>query len=100
MKAERFASLLAGTIVFWVSVSSAWAQVQIPGDGPEEIFVSCRAGEGGDGSQAKPFATIAQAQQAVRAKVKAGLNRSIDVVLLGGTYRLTEPLVFGHCCPK
>jgi hypothetical protein len=95
MKAERFASLLAAAIVFWVSVSSAWAQVQIPGDGPEEIFVSCRAGEGGDGSQAKPFATIAQAQQAVRAKVKAGLNRSIDVVLLGGTYRLTEPLVFG-----
>ena len=95
MKAERFASLLAGTVVFWVSVSSAWAQVQIPGDGPEEIFVSCRAGEGGDGSQAKPFATIAQAQQAVRAKVKAGLKRSIDVVLLGGTYRLTEPLVFG-----
>ena len=95
MKAERFASLLAAAVVFWVSVSSAWAQVQIPGDGPEEIFVSCRAGEGGDGSQAKPFATIAQAQQAVRAKVKAGLKRSIDVVLLGGTYRLTEPLVFG-----
>jgi len=99
MNAGRLIGLFVGTILLCTPASSAWAQAQASAAAPqadaETIFVSCRAGDGGDGSLDKPFAAIAQAQQAVRAKVKAGLTRNLDVVLLGGTFRLTEPLVFG-----
>ena len=50
-------------------------------------------------SQAKtdgPFATLTRARDAVRElKRKEGLKSPVDVVLRGGTYYLTEPLVLG-----
>ena len=49
----------------------------------------------GDGSLARPFATLARAQAEVRRlKSGAGDDGPITVELAAGTYRLTAPLVF------
>jgi hypothetical protein len=55
------------------------------------LHVSPSARDGGDGTEARPFSSIAQAQTAVRSH-----NQTANVVVLldDGTYRLTEPLQF------
>ena len=42
-----------------------------------------------------PFATLQQAQRAVRL-LRSGLDRPITVLIRGGTYRLSRPIVFRH----
>ena len=58
---------------------------------PLILSVSPTGSDAGDGSPARPFATLARAQAAVRT-----LNHDRDVVvqLADGVYRLTEPLRF------
>ncbi len=58
---------------------------------PVVLNVSPQGSDDGDGSSARPFATLQKAETAVRA-----LNRDhdVEVVLADGTYRLTEPLRF------
>ncbi|HWI56294.1 MAG TPA: right-handed parallel beta-helix repeat-containing protein, partial [Bacillota bacterium] len=47
------------------------------------------------GTEAKPFATLPRAQKAVRELKAAGKpNEPVTVYVHGGTYRLTEPVVF------
>lgn len=60
-----------------------------------EFHVSGGADDGNPGTPSQPFATLQRAQQAVRAKVAAGLTEDVQVVIRAGTYRLSEPLVFG-----
>jgi hypothetical protein len=48
------------------------------------------------GGKGGPFATIARARDAIRElrKAEGGLKKPVVVSIRGGTYRLTEPLVF------
>lgn len=55
------------------------------------FFVSPTGDDANPGNLAKPFATLAHAQSAVRAN-RSG--ESVTVYLRGGTYYLAEPLVF------
>lgn len=55
------------------------------------FFVSPTGDDANAGNQAKPFATLARAQLAVRANRN---GESVTVYLRGGTYYLAEPLVF------
>ncbi|MCX6940211.1 MAG: hypothetical protein NTX09_05650, partial [Verrucomicrobia bacterium] len=58
------------------------------------LFVSPRGQDTGDGSAARPFATLGRAQTEVR-RLKSGAAASpITVELAAGTYRLAAPLVF------
>ena len=47
------------------------------------------------GTKEQPFATLAQARDAVRKLVAAGLKANVTVLLHGGTYELPETLAFG-----
>jgi len=84
---ERIA-LLAGMILIFAFAPSARAETKV-------VSVSPSGVDSWAGTRDKPFATIARAQRAVRTLVKAGLTDDVLVVIHGGTYRLTEPLVFG-----
>lgn len=73
----------------------AFSSVEIherPAPTPVVIEVSPSGSDKGDGSAARPFATLVRAQAAVRA-----LNRShsVTVRLADGVYRLSAPLRFG-----
>ncbi|MBB6732963.1 right-handed parallel beta-helix repeat-containing protein [Cohnella zeiphila] len=59
------------------------------------LYVRADAEEDGDGSQERPFRTIAAAQEAVRGVLRAGHEGSITVSVGGGVYELAEPLRFG-----
>ena len=61
-----------------------------------EIHISPAGSDSNDGTAAKPFATIQRGQQAVREASAAnpGHRELTHVVLHGGTYRQTTPLVF------
>jgi hypothetical protein len=48
----------------------------------------------GDGSEAKPFATINQAKQTVRTFIRQGLAQDVHVYIREGTYYLNDTLVF------
>jgi len=56
-----------------------------------EFFVSPAGNDADAGTLAQPFATLSQAQQAVRS---APGREPVTVSLRGGTYYLSEPLVF------
>ncbi|CAM4191521.1 Ig-like domain-containing protein [Saccharibacillus endophyticus] len=57
------------------------------------LFVSPEGSDGGDGSQASPFATIERAQQEVRS-LNNGMTGDIVVNLGAGTYTLENTLSF------
>lgn len=75
-----------GLLGFWLSVIASVAGAQ-----PAEFFVSPSGDDGNAGTLERPFATLAGAQQAVRAR---GEGRGATVLVQGGTYYLDEPLVF------
>jgi hypothetical protein len=92
-KRERRASMrhgLIATILFAIALA-----------GPEsraanvEIWVASQGNDANPGTEASPRATLAGAQKAVRQRVAAGLAGDVVVTIRGGTYELTEPLVFG-----
>lgn len=58
------------------------------------VHVSPRAGDVRDGSAEHPFATPAEARNALRALKGNGQNVSWTVSLAAGEYRLAEPLTF------
>ncbi len=57
-----------------------------------EVFVSPRGDDTNPGTEARPFATLQRAQEAAR--TGAG-QESVTVLVEGGTYYLSAPLVFG-----
>ncbi|MBI2299948.1 MAG: hypothetical protein HYU66_13570, partial [Armatimonadetes bacterium] len=59
-----------------------------------DVHVAPNGRDSNPGTAARPFATLAKAQEAVRAKLKAGLTQDLSVQLAAGTYELSEPLVF------
>jgi len=51
---------------------------------------------GGDGSKGRPFATVFEARDAIRAmKREGGLTGPVTVLLAGGRHEITEPLILG-----
>lgn len=80
-----FAVLGLGT-AFWVGATSGVAA-------ETTFYVAPNGSDENPGTEAKPFATVAKAQQAVRTARKDN-NGDIAVVLRGGVYALDKTLVF------
>lgn len=81
--------LLLATMATTCSPLAAWAA-----DGCRDIHVRAGAPAGGDGSFAKPFATLEAARDHLRTAAKP--KGSVFRVLVGeGVYRLEAPLEFG-----
>lgn len=78
-------------VVVLVSVLTA-AAAHAAGDGALAFWVAPDGDDGGAGSRARPFRTLARARDAARARDPHGW-RDVVVTLRGGTHRLTEPLV-------
>lgn len=73
------------------------AQIEvIVRDVSRELFVSSTAEAGGDGSRERPFDSIQAAKEAIAAK-GYNLNMTGDILVWieEGTYRITQPIVFG-----
>ncbi|MBN8817583.1 MAG: right-handed parallel beta-helix repeat-containing protein [Sphingomonas sp.] len=73
----------------------AFSNVQIfprPDATPAVIHVAPLGNATGDGTAARPFGTLAQAQEAVR---QINADRPVQVLLADGTYWLDAPLRFG-----
>ncbi len=81
-------SIWLGAVV-WAVVIASEAQAAAV------FHVSPGGSDADPGTQAKPFATIARAQKAVRKRIAAGLKGDVTVEIGRGVYELTEPLKFG-----
>ena len=80
--------MLAAWPVFCAAAFIPENQRQIP---TVTIHVAPVGNDAGDGSEARPFQSLARAQRAVRA---ANNNADVIVELADGIYRLSEPLQF------
>lgn len=65
------------------------------GDVMKTFHVSPNGDDANPGTKEKPFATISQARNAVR-QINGTMSGDIAVVLRGGTYSISEPIVFDH----
>jgi hypothetical protein len=64
-------------------------------DGGETVFYVASTGNDKNvGTETAPFASIERAQQAVREKIASGLSGNVQVIVHGGRYELSNPLVF------
>lgn len=85
-------ALLTGIVALPLSASAA----------PVRFYVSPQGDDSWSGKLARPnarrtdgpFATLHRAQQAVREAKAQGVRQPIEVVVSGGTYYLSEPLLF------
>ena len=59
------------------------------------FYVAPDGDDANAGTLERPFAALARARDAVRAKTAAGLEQDVTVLLRGGTHRLDETVVFG-----
>ena len=60
------------------------------------LHVTTKGSLQSDGSIIKPFKSIAEAQQKIRALILSKTRGSIKVIVHGGTYELDAPLLFTH----
>ena len=60
-----------------------------------EFYVATNGQDVNPGTRSKPFATILRARNEVRKLVAKGLKSNVTVWIQGGTYTLTDTLVFG-----
>ena len=85
---KRLLIALSGIFVFFLFSAVAMAQTNTT------FYVSPKGDNNNPGTEAKPFATIDRARDAVRELKKSGpLAKPVSVILLGGTYNLKEALV-------
>jgi hypothetical protein len=78
-------ALLAWLLLFGALAGHSWAgQIVVSPSGNDST---------GDGTEAKPFASLERARDAARAALKAG--QAADVLLHGGTYELNTALDLG-----
>lgn len=91
-------SLKANTsllILFMVTLTGGYAMADAQSTTQHaKFFVGVHGDDQADGSKAKPFASLARSQQAVRDLLASGYEHDITVVIHGGTYRVGETLVF------
>ena len=60
-----------------------------------DFFVSVKGDDRDPGTARRPFASLARARDAVRERIARGLASDVTVLIRGGVYRITEPVVFG-----
>ncbi len=95
MPQRIFLTLLATVILVGTCAAASAADAALPVP-KAEFYVSPAGDDANPGSASRPFATIARARDAVRAKIAAGLDGDVTVLIRGGTYRQAGPLVFGQ----
>ncbi len=62
---------------------------------PSDFVVAPDGSDLNLGTAASPFATLARARDAVRERLGSGWSGDMTVLLRGGTYYLTQPVLFG-----
>jgi len=82
----RRATLCLAALCALLCAADAW---------PAMIYVAPDGDDAAAGTLQQPFATIERAKAEVRSIKAAGLTEPVTVVLREGTYRITEPVVFG-----
>ncbi len=60
-----------------------------------DYYVSTSGSDENPGSKAQPFATIEKARDALREDISKGPDKDMAVLIRGGKYEITKPLVFG-----
>ena len=94
MKPFRSGRRAAGGIAVVLGV------LAVAGAGPASgasFIVAPNGDDTGDGTEAKPFPSLARARDAIRERKRAGpLEEPVTVYLRAGTHLLTEPVVFTH----
>jgi hypothetical protein len=60
-----------------------------------EFYVSPAGDDAAAGTEKEPFRTVEHAKARVQKEIAAGLHEAVTVVLHGGVYELSEPLLFG-----
>src|SRR5262245_9278522 len=78
----------------WVGVFLALAALSGAAPPPALLHVSPRGDDSHPGTQEKPFATLQRAREAARELKRKDSGRPVTVLVQGGTYTLTSPLVF------
>ncbi len=94
LSARKKTARLSQRHTWLVLCVALWAAVAAP-HARADFYVAPNGSDQNAGTEAAPFATIQQAQKAVRAVIAAGLSSNMMVLLRAGTYPLAEPLVFG-----
>ena len=59
----------------------------------ERFWVSPHGSDSAPGTKRAPFATLVQAQRALRSSLRRHPGTNVTVILRGGVYRLSRPLV-------
>ncbi|MFC1677847.1 right-handed parallel beta-helix repeat-containing protein [Planctomycetota bacterium] len=59
-----------------------------------DFYVAANGSDENPGTIDKPFKTIDKARIAVRGKISDGLKNDVTVLLRGGTYQISEPIIF------
>ncbi len=79
---------------------AAWAIVAMAAGAPAaetpkaDLYVAVDGNDNNPGTADAPLASIARARDLLRPRVAAGMNADLLVLVRGGTYRLSQPLVF------
>jgi len=85
MRTLRLPTFLAGSIFLWL-VGSALATTV--------IWVAPDGRDDADGTQERPFASLARAKDAVGELFRKGSGRDVAIRFRAGTYRLAKPVEF------
>ncbi len=90
MGRNRSFVFILGVLIFVCNVIAIQSVAAI------NYYVAPSGHDTADGSQDNPFATVQQAQRAVRRLKQRGvLSSPVNIILRGGFYELSRPLVFG-----
>lgn len=85
------ATLLKFSLSLVLFLSSA---VSVMAAGAAEFYVSTTGKDSNSGASDAPFASLTQARNAIRTlKARGALTEPVRVIVAGGTYYVTEPLV-------
>ena len=79
-------------LLAWLAMSAAHVLAAAP---KADFHVDTGGADANPGTIAKPFATLTRARDAVRRRIATGLKGDVTVLIHGGAYFLSEPLVFG-----
>ena len=89
---KRRSFLSGGLAAAAVAAAPGWPA---SGAGAAQFYVAPDGRDENPGNKAKPFATLQRARDEVRKLIAAGLKTNVNVWIRGGTYTLSDTLVFG-----